>query len=200
MPNPNTRYINQFFALRTAPELLPYFAGDENGAAKEVTEAFGLLRAYEKHTTHSMKNPDVKVVIVGDGVRPRCGATFAYLTKASVISIDPNANLNFPPLKAAQRLTVIKSKIEDVIIHCDWLDTVLILPHSHADMNAAIQSLSGWRTLDIINMPCCVNIPANWSKNWDIVYVDEGIWTPKNKIYVWNDVESLSKILKMEKK
>lgn len=187
--NKNARYINQFFGLRTAQELLPYFAGNERGAAKEVTEAFGILRAYEKRLNFGMKNSDVNVIVVGDGVRPKCGAVFAYMTKCDVVSIDPMIDLDFPPLKNVQRLHVIKDGAENWSTDCEGKDTVIILPHSHCNFDVALDVPFNYCRLAVIALPCCVKVPLFWRKKASLEYEDDEIWSPLNKIMVWKDIK-----------
>lgn len=183
------KYLNRFFSLRTAIELMPFFAGDEKGSAKEITEAFAVFNLFEHKFRAYVNDENVNIVIVGDGVRPRCGALFAYLSKCQVFSIDPLMNPNFEPLRTTRRLHVTRGTAAETKIFCANMPTVLILPHSHAPMDEALGCLNDYGRLDIINMPCCVPILPRWAAKGCYYVKDLECWSPKNDLYLWTNVQ-----------
>ena len=178
------RFLNSF----TSENVIALFSRYK-GAAKEITESWGMLEAAKLVTD---KIGEHIVIIAGDGCSPRTGAIFAYFTKADVISIDPNFNmlhweehfdkqtkLGYEP----QRLKVLKKKIEDVPIDCESKPCLVIWPHSHANMlNTKIYNYSG--RIDIA-MPCCKPIPAELMKIPHFTYDDYNITSPKRTIHIW---------------
>ena len=159
------------------------------GAAKEVTESMGMLEAARKLIT---KLDEHKVIVVGDGCSPRTGILFAYLTRADVVSVDPNFNMlhweehvakqtaiGFPP----QRIRLLPAKIEDVEIDCEGRPCLVLWPHSHADMRNA--RITNYTQRSDIAMPCCVQVPAEWMQQPHIMFVDRNVLSPKNHIHAW---------------
>jgi hypothetical protein len=152
--------------------------------AKEVTESFACFDA----TTHlpdgfEWNRPEITVFVIGDGHKPRTAATFALRTKWTAFSIDP---VLAPKSYTFQRLNCRRMKIEEFPeIKCQ--DPVLIvLPHSHADINVCLEKIKAPKRA-VITIDCCVrNIIKD--KAPDIEYVDENIWSPQNLIRVWRQV------------
>ena len=72
------RFLNSF----TSENVIALFSRYK-GAAKEITESWGMLEAAKLVTD---KIGEHIVIIAGDGCSPRTGAIFAYFTKADVES------------------------------------------------------------------------------------------------------------------
>lgn len=187
------KYLNHFFSLNCSRDLIPFFTGCQRNSAKEVTESFSCFYAAKKligeEVMESDSINDYHIVVVGDGALPRTGATFSFLTKATVTSVDPIFNRNklqsiedwltFP----VNGLEVIKDKIENIKVNCRGKDTLLVMPHSHAKLDLSIAALTNYGKLGVVTMPCCVKIPEKFKKLAQ-KYTDENVWSPKNKIYL----------------
>ena len=132
------------------------------------------------------------IIVVGDGCSPRTGAVFAYLTKAKVVSVDPQFNLShwqehvdkqsgmgFP----IQRLRIIRDCVAKTSIDCGGRPVLVVWPHSHANMNECNPVNCGPRT--DISMPCCVDIPKNWMMRLHMTYEDGYVESPKRTIHIW---------------
>lgn len=182
-------YHKRFLETFSAENVIGLFSR-YRGAAKEITESWGMLEAAKKYVPNLNES---SVIVVGDGCSPRTGALFAYYTKANVISVDPNFNMDhwidhqekqtsigFAP----QRLHVFKEKIEDKLWHIYSETVVVVWPHSHANMNAARLTGKYSKRIDIA-MPCCVPIPKAWMVKPHIVFDDYHILSPKRTIHVW---------------
>lgn len=164
------------------------------GSAKEITESWAMLEAAKRFEP----NLDVcMVVVVGDGCSPRTGALLAYFTKAHVVSVDPNFNMEhwrehatkqtamgFPP----QRIRLIKDKIENVEIDCLGKPTLVLWPHSHADMNGA--RLVNFASRMDISMPCCVPPPRGWLERPHLTYQDFNVASPHRTMRIWTQQEN----------
>lgn len=184
--------------MKCAHDLIPYFVGRQRAAAKEVTESFAMFYAAKQllgeKVTEKGELDDCHVVVVGDGGMPRTGATFSYLTKATVDSIDPMLNMKKITDVAkmlgfeTERLNCHKNKIENIKINCENKKTFLILPHSHAPFYSCINSLKSYTTLNIITMPCCVKLPEKFKKQCTR-FVDDEVWSPKNEIFTKKNYE-----------
>lgn len=102
----SSKYLDWLCTATCAPQLLQAKLFPN---AKEVTETMACFEA----TTHlgpgyEWNNPDVTVFVVGDGHKPRTGATFACRTAWNVFSIDPLlAPLTYP----FKRLTTYRAKV-----------------------------------------------------------------------------------------
>ena len=128
------------------------------------------------------EDPDIVCIVVGDGTRPRTAALFAYLTKWTCISIDPELKEGKND-GAMERVFPIKSRVEDVTPTEFDSSLVIILPHSHAKIEDCLQLTSKQKRF-IITLPCCV------SHHLDMpirkIYQDKYIWSPKKEITIWS--------------
>jgi hypothetical protein len=186
-------YINEFFRLRCA-EAFCAFGIFPN--AKEVTESFGAYHAVRKHLPHlAFKDPSVTMIAVGDGCTPRTGSTFALRSAWTCHSVDPachETSKRGPQHRPAshgwgaiRRLTVHAKRIEDVYLHARG-PVVIVAVHSHARLEAAVQSVCSGSSLSVIAMPCCK--PQRLHVPPDIEYEDEAVLSPRRRILVWKDV------------
>lgn len=182
------KYHKAFLSQFASENIIGLFSRYK-GAAKEITESWGMLEAARKFIPGL---DDCLVVIVGDGCSPRTGALFAYMTKAEVISIDPAFNMahweehvqkqtamGFSP----KRLRLIMDKLENVEIDCEGKPLLVIWPHSHANMNDG--TLNNYSKRHDIAMPCCVQIPPAWMSIPHIVFDDYHVISPRRSIHIW---------------
>lgn len=193
----NNSYVSYLLNSKSAPLVLPYFWGNKK-ATKEISESVAMLEAAK---SLPIKLNESLVIVVGDGVLPRTGALFALFTKATVRSYDPLMRLdevkNLPQL---DRLDVYARPIDknSAPIGCAGKDTVVIFPHSHAHMDVVLKRLKNYKTLSMINMPCCVQIPEKYfRKTGDtfdklpVVYEDYHVLSAKRTVYVWSCYEKI---------
>lgn len=190
------RYHKKFINSFSSENIIGLFSRYKN-AHKEITESWAMLEAAKK----AVENIDsCIVVIVGDGASPRTGAIFAYYTKAEVVSIDPNFNLDhweehfqkqrkmgFEP----KRLQLIKNSMEVFEFDCKNMECIIIWPHSHAHMNSG--NIYNYSTRIDIAMPCCVPIPPNWMSQPHTIYTDYNVLSPKRDIHIWIKTEGHEK-------
>lgn len=180
----SARYVNRFISLNSLEEFGRYGLFPN---VKEVTESFGMYNAVTSYVCGTdaninVKNDDVRVFVVGDGVTPRTAGLFAFMTKWDCYSIDPQ--MRDKDYSEIKRLLVYRQKIEDsVYIPKHGKYHIILLPHSHADIQVSYDKLKNDRTW-IITMPCCVhhelNIPC-------IEYKDPHVASPKNLIKVYSN-------------
>jgi len=185
-------YHKKFLSSLSSADVLPLFTRYK-GSAKEITESWGMLEAA------SVNFPNLKdyfIIVVGDGCSPRTGSLFAYFTKAEVLSIDPNFNENhweefIRKQKAigqeVQRLTVVKNKVENMAIDCMGRKTIIVWPHSHADMRNVI--LFNCLERNDIAMPCCIPIPKMFLSQPHLHYVDYNIESEKRNVHIWKNTK-----------
>ena len=171
---------------------MPFFLPHKH-APKEMSESVGCLMA-AMNIDAPLK--DARVIVVGDGVKPRTGAVFALFTKAIVHSIDPLMRTALLGLRVEggglpnlDRLSCHTSKGQDMKINCAGERVLVVLPHSHCPMQDAAEIPYNYSRLDIINLPCCVAVPDNFLNivSPPKVYKDPNILSGKNTMYVWED-------------
>lgn len=199
-------YINRFFSLKTAIELMPFFQLSSNSAGKEVTESMGCWRAAIESLKLDPKRKDLDCVVVGDGCTPRTAAMVCHLSKWNCISVDPQLdkdryNKVYKERLAAgmpiQRLSVYRSTIEDLPDNLlgKSKEAVLMLPHSHAKMDMCLKKLKEcYDKFHVISMPCCEPTPEKYTNKRFAertnlkVYTDPNVWSPKRTMYVWTNL------------
>lgn len=155
--------------------------------AKEITESVGAYSGVTNHivTPLGLKLNDTNIAVVcpGDGVVPRTAATFAFRSKWSCFSIDPNMKkLDWP----IERLTCERRRIEEKVLDLSNFEHVIIcMVHSHANLKRTLENIRGKR-VHLLVMECCVLQDLN-----DVPYIgykDTGIWSPKNEVKIWLDL------------
>lgn len=164
-------YVNWFFSLRCAPDLMPFFPN-----AKEMTESFGAFAAAEKYVP--MARDKGVVVCVGDGHTPRTAATFAFRTGWDCHSVDPVLR---PKEWKAKRLVTHPLRIQEIDLAFDC-PTLICLVHAHVALPICLDHIHAPER-HVVAIPCCVNqvlpeLP-------DYHYIDDHIWSPKNETKVW---------------
>lgn len=173
-------YIEKFMKYNCAPDLL---ALDIFPNAKEITESMAAYTAAIYVLGLNPHSEKIAVVSVGDGQKPRTATLMAFLTKWTAFSVDPDMQVDSLPVN---RLTIYKQRVEDVRLDLsEFSQVVILMVHSHANMDASLESIRAERR-HVIAIPCCVNLDIPRKKY--IGYRDEGIWSPKNEVRVWNDV------------
>lgn len=183
---PEHKYINDFLALRCAPDML-----DTNlfPNAKEITESFA---AYEAVRTRLFKHfqfgdPSIVMLSVGDGSTPRTAATFALRSRWNCHSVDPLLG-DKTRFNRINRLKQHPLRIED----CTRKDfrisddscVVVAAVHSHAKLDAVLSTIGKVARLAIVAIPCCVTLTLP-IPTLD-VYQDHGIWSPSKTVLIWD--------------
>lgn len=169
-------YINQFFRLRSASDMMS-LGLFPNG--KEVTESLGALNAL--HRWPLIKGCScINAVVVGDGHTPRTAALLAFMSRWTCWSIDPLLQES-SKYRSVERLNLFKGGVEDFELTTDGT-AVIVAVHSHAPIYAAINAVKA-RRIHLLAIPCCVN--QDIPKAPDFVYEDEHIWSPNRTVKGW---------------
>jgi hypothetical protein len=207
-------YLDEFYNLACHVDVLQFFNNYKRTAKihKELTESIGCYKA----AIDMMKldsNEERLVIVIGDGKFPRTASIFAHMTKWTCISIDPQLDIEwfnkYSSYKASvgqniRRLECINSTIEDAKIDSDKLKNfqkfLVVFPHSHAKIKSSVTKLGSLfgeeTTFDMINMPCCVEVPSNFRAqkfvkyNEYISYCDTNVISPKNTVHCWKNLTS----------
>lgn len=176
------KYLNEFWKLSCAKDL---FLSKAYPNVKEITESFAAFNAVARYISNfDFSDPDVTVVCVADGNTPRTGIVFALRTKWNVISIDP-ALKNKSSWHFVNRLTVIPEKLEDVV-DMYFKKVIIVCVHSHVLLPVVLNKIRGDERA-IVSIPCCFKqqIP---NKLPDYDFNDQGIWSEKNRVMIWESV------------
>lgn len=182
---PDMRYLNEFMALKCAPDLLAWGVYPN---VKEVTESFAAFHAVRKALGEDkLKSPAIRVICVGDGRSPRTAACFAVRSAWVAYSVDPNLVNPVGWNTKIKRLTCLRLKVEDL----DWRTTtgfpddfvtVVVAVHSHAKL----AQCEKFRPALVVAVPCCV--PQEYDgRPPDYSYTDWGILSPKRTVKVWDN-------------
>lgn len=174
------QYINNFVQCKCAPDLL---LANLFPNVKEITESWAMFEATNHLPVgYEWNNPDVTVVVVGDGHKPRTAAMFAHRTTWNAISIDPAL---VPHKYDFKRFTMYRDKVENIEIERSG-PLLIVMPHSHARISDCLKNIySPMRS--IITMDCCVPNPIEGVLP-DHEYEDVNVWSPHNTIKVWNKI------------
>lgn len=198
---PSLRYINEFFGMRAAADLLLL---DVFPNAKEVTESFGAFMA-TRHLGVQRPSLDVAAVCVGDGCTPRTAALVAFLSRWTCWSVDPRLKWEACPPEHVQRtprgvhvtkvsrLGIVPTRVEEMPA---WVTipqsrVIMMNVHAHVDLGLAARAVRARMTspsarLDVIAMPCCQE--QMLAVRPDIAYQDIGVWSPQRELRIWLDV------------
>jgi hypothetical protein len=182
----STRYIDEFFRLKCAPDLLASGLLPRTDPTKEVTEIMGMFSAVRRHLSALFKDPTVVVLDVGAGVSPRGAAMFALRTKWNALAIDPDMRRD----TVIRRVSAFKATVEDVIptprvqsLLKAATTTVCINTHGHAPLSY-LDAIPGdaW----CVTLPCCVKLTP--PKDFELVerYNDPSIMSEKNEVSVYH--------------
>jgi hypothetical protein len=201
--NSYRNYIEKFMARKSAIDLMPFFQPTGN-PAKEITESYAMWETAKLLGLDS--KDEVVCIVVGDGSTPRTAALVAFSSVWECHSIDPKINLlNWQETlsrhiaigEPIRRLEIYPKYAKEVSIDCQGKRTLILLPHSHANMKDALDVAKNSSRIDIISMPCCEPIPS-WAmeKKFTLkhnlkVFDDEAVWSPKRRIFIWEDMGNI---------
>lgn len=180
---PSCRYLDEFFSLTCAPDIL---IANIFPNSKEITESFGAYNAVRKHReSFAFNDQQIDVICVGDGCQPRTAALFAFRSKWNCYSIDPRLNLtetNARVWNGIKRLHLIKDKIEN-FHHIASEKAIIVAVHSHAPLDVAVKNIVAKEKL-VIAIPCCFeqNLDADPIEE----YHDFGILSEKRLVKIWH--------------
>lgn len=198
----SARYVNRFISLDSLEEFGKY---DLFPNVKEVTESFGMYSAVTHNICMNDEYIDVdrentRIFVVGDGVVPRTASVFAFMTKWECYSIDPD--MRDVDYSGIRRLKTFPHKIEDtsrssyierIIRYEDqgWnaKNHIIIMPHSHAEIEPTWERLHNDRTW-LITMPCCVHHEMKKLECYS--YTDPHIASEKNRIKIYCNYKKLN--------
>lgn len=202
------RYLNELLSLRCTGDLLSAGLFPRTAAAKEMTESMATFQAVRHHIPWvDVRDSQTTAIVVGDGATPRTAAVLALRTRWRVHSVDPLLRARWSPKPGAfpaatnllpygiERLTLHPRRAETLSLSAPG-DVVIVAMHSHASFEAAteIVKLAERRTEEekrgrvaYVCVPCCTPQAVAPSRP-DEVYVDEGILSPDNRVYVWHDL------------
>lgn len=195
---PSLKYLTELVRLKCSPDLIQsrYFPN-----AKEVTESFAAYNAVRQHLQdlYDFQDPNVRVVVVGDGVKPRTGATFAFRTNWIVCSVDPlmfktrmAMNQYDPRPNNIKKLMACRSKIEYLdtsLLDLTNLPLIIVCVHSHAKLSHCLAKLQTRGIRSVISIPCCV--PDDLSIAPSISYQDYGIHSDKRTVNIYKNIQAL---------
>ena len=177
-------YIDAFFKL---PKLELFRKEHLFPNIKEVTESYGIFHACLevcKRTNIARNDPNVLIVVIGDGHRARTGVLCSSMSAWRALSIDPVIHTcpSFPKVKT------IASKIEDIPedINHDG-PVILCFPHCHASITTTLGKIkSSNNNRHVISMPCCFKDDTVIKPSFS--YIDEKILSDKNTINIYLNV------------
>ena len=185
----SSKYLNRFFGLNSIEELSKNKLFPN---IKEITESMSFIYLFEKYLYKwdktLYKNPDVTVIVVGDGKTPRTAALINFLTPFKTISIDPLLD-DSKDWNYIKNLTTYKGTFEDWIekvyrpsLYFGKRPIIILYPHSHAPISLAekVNSDKRW----IVKLECCTKDKLSTPC---FVFEDEHIMSPKNTMYIWNN-------------
>lgn len=183
------KYLNRYFQLNSIEELSKNRLFPN---IKEITESMSFIYLFEKYLykwdKSLYKNPDVTVIVVGDGKTPRTAALINFLTPYKTISIDPEMD-DSKDWSYISNLTTYKGKFEDWIekvyipsIYFGKRPVIILYPHSHAPiiLTERIHSGKKW----VIKLECCTKDKLSTPC---FMYQDKYIMSPKNTFYIWSN-------------
>jgi len=178
------RYINEIMGCSCFPNLLEMKIFPN---AKEITESsaiFNYLRNINRDV-FALDDKEVTFVCVGDGVTPRTAAMFAFRTAWDCYSIDPE--MTWENNGRVRRLTCIRDKVENLEPR-KYRKLVIAHVHSHARLQESCRVFKANQRV-VIAMPCCVKQERHIEP--DLEYTDNSVWSPKNKIKVWLELDGV---------
>lgn len=185
--NRAAHYVDKFLGMRCAADLL---AARLFPNGKEISESMAALAAIRKHVCPlgiDTNDTSVALVVVGDGIKPKTAALFAFMTKWQCFSIDPllaeqrERPVTYNGVKI-DRLQIIPKLVQELRFDLTRFDHVIIcMVHSHATTQNVLDGLV-FRIAHVVAIPCCV-AQEPMSKQL-VEYTDEAIWSPKNRVIV----------------
>jgi len=133
--------------------------------------------------------PDI-VFDIGCGKRPTLGTMMALNYPWDVISIDPKIDTNL--CDNIHGIKLVKSKLSDFNdeYNIDHKYGLVLCNHSHVKENEIKELLEKFDDWVYITVPCCVD--NTLKGKYCINYIDEHMWTTKNKIYIYTKYDQLN--------
>ena len=64
---------------------------------------------------------------------------------------------------------------------------VIVAVHSHVPLDVCLKRVHA-DTIHVVAIPCCIQLDLHRSPDYE--YRDEGIWSPKNRVKIWTDVQA----------
>lgn len=174
-------YVERFIGMKCAVDLLSLRMFPN---AKEVTESFGCFEGVVNNIEDDLKNEEINIVCVGDGHTPRTAAMFAFRSNWNCYSVDPVLR----PTNASYRVNRLKTyskRIEDVKLSFDS-PTIIVHCHAHVSIPRSLAQISAPK-LSVLAIECCVSQRIDGVKP-DIEYVDNCIWSKKNTVRIWKNL------------
>lgn len=196
LPVPNFHHIGYLWRLKCFPDIVTRNLFPNS---KEVTESVGAVRAALAllHQRNAVATGGV-CFAVADGITPRTGALFAFLTtNFKVHSVDPLMGKNDVDFlgvepKGIRRLNAHKCTLEDLLLLHQEQDNsvkevVVLAVHSHANLDSyvpTIRQIYPNANVTIVAVECClVQKLDGFSPNQE--YQDWGIQSPKRTVKIW---------------
>lgn len=195
-PFPSGTYLSRvIFLTRNIPssDILMQMITDPmlgNKYAKEISEAMAMADSVERafklvHHKSASAFPNVRVFVLGDGVRPLCAACLCLQYPASwkYYSIDPL--MQYADLGSyADRVHLCACMSQDFEIP-ETVDevNVVVACHSHAPLKEFVSRLT--RPVIVITMPCCADY-SNLDETPVLIFDDFEVYSPKRKICLYN--------------
>lgn len=182
--SPFVRHINDLWGCKCLADMhiLGLFPN-----VKELTESNAAYMAVRRFLRgrFALDDSSVAVVVVGDGHTPRTGALFAFRSAWTAYSVDPALR---DRQWGVRRLFTIRKTIEDAgILEAAELNgpppkVIIVGVHPHASLASTLKHVPGVDRA-VVWIPCCKKVDIEAPP--DVDYVDPGIWSPKNRVMVW---------------
>jgi hypothetical protein len=171
--------VNSFIKKKCFPDLLAtgYFPN-----IKEVTESAACVYAAYRHLGLDRSDPNVHVVVIGDGHQPRTGAMFAYTSRWRVTSVDPQMR-NPGPDPQVKRLYCVRDRVQDVRF-LSPVTQVAVLPHAHVTVADAMEACPG---AAIVSLQCCIPHVHPDGRKPDVEFEERGCKAPERTIRIWRN-------------
>lgn len=151
------RYLESFFRLRCAPDVLaatgPIFHGD-----KEITEAMAVIEAIRSKTLSAPMEYDLLDVCSGNALVPILAAHLLPVARATAVDIKKRSGR----YERVKRFTYVETSFQD---HNVMAPTILTAVHPCKELacDAAMYATSRLKVKMAVIMPCCVG-PICYSK------------------------------------
>lgn len=172
-------YLTDFINMKCSPDIL---ATRVFPNAKEITESMGAFVAHRKNLLSFCGFGDRSrtAFVIGDGSTPRTGVLLAFLTRWSVVSLDPNMKGEWSGI---ERIRTAPIKIEDLAERPKDGDAVFMV-HSHAPI-AAVERWIGGASVSVVSIPCCVQHRTMFGRPPMVEYADWRIHSPERTVKIW---------------
>ena len=132
---------------------------------------------------------------IGDGKTPRTAAIFAFMSKWTCVSVDPQMSVfegieDPPPWASINRLRFHGTIIEDVPNHDDLPENaVIVMIHAHVSFWNTIRSIGAKKKIAVVSCSCCNWLPEQSflaGEPSDVEYEDLSVMSAKRTVKIWN--------------